>query len=136
MLAPYQFTAGGKQYVAAFTGDGSALILPEGMVEGVRSHPAQPGDIVTLYGIGFGPVAPDVASGKVPKAAAATVLPVEVYIGGQRASVAYAGIAPGTLGLYQFNVVVPVVPAGDAVPVTIKLGQEAVAQRLFTAIGN
>lgn len=136
MLAPAVFSANGMQYIGAFAGDGSVFVLPEGLVDGVIAHPARPGDIITLYGIGFGPVVPDVLTGQIPRAAAATTLPVEVYIGGQRAFVTYAGIAPGALGLYQFNVVVPVVPAGSAVPITFKLGQEEGVQTLFTAIGN
>jgi len=136
MLAPASFSANSKQYVAALTPDGSAFILPEGLVDGVTSHPARPGDIITLYGIGFGPVVPDERTGTVARGAAVTTLPVEVLIGGQRAFVNYAGIAPGSLGLYQFNIVVPVVAPGSAVPVTIKLGQQTSAQALFTAIGN
>lgn len=46
----------------------------------------------------------------------------------------YAGLAPGQLGLYQFNVVVPAAAAGDAVPVTLTLGGVAETQPLVTAV--
>jgi len=136
MLAPASFNANSKQYVAALTPDGATFILPQGMLSGVASHPARPGDVITLYGIGFGPVVPDESTGTITRAAAVTALPVEVSIGGQNAFVNYAGLAPGSLGLYQFNIVVPVVAPGAAVPVTIKVGQQTSAQALFTAIGN
>lgn len=136
ILAPVEFKKDGTQFAAAFSADASAFIMPQGAIEGVPSHPARPGDTITLYGIGFGNVAPGMPTGEVPRGEARTVLPVEVFIGGQRAAVAYAGVAPGSLGLYQVNVVVPVVSAGDAVPISIKLGQEEGTQTLFTTIGN
>jgi hypothetical protein len=40
------------------------------------------------------------------------------------AKVTYAGLAPGYVGLYQFNVVAPSVAASDNVPVTFTLGGE------------
>jgi hypothetical protein len=40
------------------------------------------------------------------------------------------------VGLYQFNVIVPPVAAGDRVPLTFDLGGTAGAQTLFAAIRN
>ena len=48
-----------------------------------------------------------------------------VTIGGAGATVDFAGLAPGFVGLYQFNFVVPNVPDGDQ-PVTIRVGSVAV----------
>jgi uncharacterized protein (TIGR03437 family) len=46
-----------------------------------------------------------------------------VAIGGVAAPVAFAGLAPGYIGLYQMNVQVPQgVAAGDAVPVMLSTG--------------
>jgi uncharacterized protein (TIGR03437 family) len=43
-----------------------------------------------------------------------------VAIGGQNAAVQFAGLAPGFVGLYQVNAVIPQgVSTGPAVPVTI-----------------
>ena len=46
----------------------------------------------------------------------------------------YAGLAPGAVGLYQFNVVVPAVPDNDATPVTFNLSGVAGTQSLFLAV--
>ena len=48
----------------------------------------------------------------------------------------YAGFAPGYVGLYQINVVVPNVAASDSVPLTFSLGGTAGPQNLFIAVQN
>ena len=62
LLAPSSFNIGGKQYVAATFPDGS-FALPAGAIPGVTSRPAMPGDTVTLWGVGFGPVTPNIPAG-------------------------------------------------------------------------
>jgi uncharacterized protein (TIGR03437 family) len=46
----------------------------------------------------------------------------------------YAGLAPGAVGLYQFNVVVPNVPSSDTTLLTFTLGGIPGAQNLYIAI--
>jgi uncharacterized protein (TIGR03437 family) len=41
------------------------------------------------------------------------VAPVVVKIGGQIATVQFAGLAPGFIGLLQINVLIPDVPPGE-----------------------
>jgi adhesin/invasin len=48
-------------------------------------------------------------------------LPVSVTIGGIPASVQYQGLAPGYVGLYQVNAVIPTgVTPGSAVPILMR----------------
>jgi uncharacterized protein (TIGR03437 family) len=63
-------------------------------------------------------------------------LPLKIFFGDTPATVAYAGLAPGTLGLYQINVVVPAVDANDAIPLRFQLNGADGAQTLFTAVGK
>jgi uncharacterized protein (TIGR03437 family) len=70
-------------------------------------HPAKAGDTLIFYGIGFGNVDPDVPAGQIATQPNALQGSLEVSIGGVMAQVVYAGLAPGSVGLYQFNVVVP-----------------------------
>jgi uncharacterized protein (TIGR03437 family) len=63
------------------------------------------GDIVALYGTGFGPTSSTVATGVVFTGAFATNNPVTVTIGGVPAEVLFAGLVGP--GLYQINVRVP-----------------------------
>ena len=55
---------------------------------------------------------------------------------GVPATVQFAGLVQGYLGLYQFNVVVPKVAASDAVPFTFSLNGKAGTQTLLLPIGN
>lgn len=111
-----------------------AFALPSRAISGVNSRPAKPGDIITMYGIGFGPVTPDTPAGHLAQGLSKLNASFSLSIGGVLAPVQYAGLAPKYVGLYQFNVVVPQVPAGDAVPLTFTLGGVAGAQTLYIAV--
>jgi len=135
LYAPPSLEIGGKQYVAAFLPDG-AYALPAGVVPGVNSRPARPGDIVVLYGIGFGPVLPAPDSGELVPALNTLTTPFQIFFETTPATLQYWGLAPQAIGLYQFNLVVPNVPAGDAVPFSFNLGGDAGTQTLYIAVGN
>jgi uncharacterized protein (TIGR03437 family) len=56
---------------------------------------------------------------------------VQVTVGGRAARVLFAGLTPGTIGLYQINVEIPSdSPTGDAVPVVVT--QKGVASNAAT----
>jgi uncharacterized protein (TIGR03437 family) len=61
---------------------------------------------------------------------------VDFTIGGVSAHTAYAGLTPGVVGLYQFNVVVPNIPASDTTPLTFTVNGAAGTQTLDLFIGN
>jgi uncharacterized protein (TIGR03437 family) len=75
----------------------------------------RPGDTIILFGTGFGPVTPDVPVGRVSVEATSLVASVQITFTGSGASVpgkiTYAGLVPNTVGLYQFNVVLPTLSA-------------------------
>ena len=122
------------QYVAAAFSDGLTYVLPSGASIGAPARPAHPGEIITLYGNGFGPVSPSPAQGQVVQQPNALTSQFQILFGQTAATISYAGLAPGAIGLYQFNVVVPNVPTSNAVPITFTLGGVAGTQKLFTAV--
>jgi uncharacterized protein (TIGR03437 family) len=136
LLAPAAFNIGGTQYVAALFPDNSTYVLPEGAIAGVNSRPAQPGDVIILYGVGFGPVTPSAPAGQLVGQPNALTSQMQVFFAGTPATVTYAGLAPGEIGLYQFNVTVPDVAASNAVPLTFTLGGVAGTQTLYIAVQN
>jgi uncharacterized protein (TIGR03437 family) len=123
LFAPSQLLMDGKQYVGVVLSDGS---LASSLV---------PGQTVTLYGVGFGAVTPTLNAGEIVRSANTVALPLQVYFGDTPAVMTYAGLAPGTLGLYQFNVVVPNV-TGTAVPLRFQLNGTPGQQSLYTAVGK
>jgi uncharacterized protein (TIGR03437 family) len=134
LYAPALTNLGGTQYVWALLPDGS-IALPTGSVPGVVSRPANPGETMVMFGVGFGPVSPAIPAGQTVQQENQLAEPFHVFFGGvPAAAINYAGLAPSAIGLYQFNVVVPNVPSGSAVPLTFTLGNETGPQSLFTAV--
>jgi uncharacterized protein (TIGR03437 family) len=68
---------------------------------------ASAGETVLIYGTGLGPVSPAQQSGAAAAGAASTTVTPTVTIGGVTASTGFSGLAPGFVGLYQINAVVP-----------------------------
>jgi len=102
----------------------TSIVAPSGTYPG--SRPAQPGDYITIYCTGLGPVTNQPATGAL---ASSTTLSytsgpsVTASIGGVNVLVSFSGLAPGFLGLYQVNAQVPpTAPTGSAVPLTITMG--------------
>jgi hypothetical protein len=58
------------------------------------------------------------------------------FSGRHAPSALYAGRAPDFTGLYQFNITVPNVAAGTAVPLTFTIGGQAGTQTLSLAVQN
>ena len=135
LLAPSSFNVNGTQYAVAQFGDGT-YALPTGAISGITSRPAKPGETIVIYGVGFGPVTPDMPAGQTVQQSNALATSFQVSIGGKPATAAYAGLAPNYTGLYQFNVTVPNVAASNEVPLTFTLGGLAGSQTLNIAVGN
>jgi uncharacterized protein (TIGR03437 family) len=106
LLAPASFVIKSIHYVAATFADGT-FVLPVGAIPGLTTRPAQAGDTITLYGVGFGSVSGNIPAGQTVSGENSLALPIHVFFGSTEANVTYDGLAPGAIGLYQFNVVVP-----------------------------
>jgi uncharacterized protein (TIGR03437 family) len=135
-VTPIDFNIGGLQYVGALFPDNQTYVLPPGAISGVPSRRAKPGDVIVIYGIGFGPVTPNIPAGQIVQVNNTLTLPFQIFFGSTPASLQYWGLAPGETGVYQFNVVVPNIAPSDAVPVTFTLGGVNGAQTLYTSVGN
>jgi uncharacterized protein (TIGR03437 family) len=128
-FAPAFFTMGGS-YVAALHAD-YTLVGKPGLVAGLTSTPAKPGETIQIYGTGFGPTNPPTPSAQPVATPAVLANSVQVAIGGQVASVTYAGLVGA--GLYQINVTVPNVPDGDSA-VLAKIGGAQTQTGVLTTI--
>ena len=134
LLAPANFKIGGVQYATVLFPDGS-FVLPQGAISGVTSRPANQGDTIVLYGVGFGPVTPAIPAGQIVQQQNKLASSFQISIGGMPATVNYDGLTPNNIGLYQFNVVVSAAASGAA-PLTFTLNGTSGTQMLHIAVGN
>jgi len=134
LLAPASFKIGGKQYVVAFHSDNVTYVLPDGSIAGLPSRPAAPGETIVLYGNGFGPVTPNIPAGELAAGNSQLAASLEILFGETQAKLAYYGLSPGLVGVYQFDVVVPAVPDNNALPLSFKLAGVQGTQVLYTAV--
>jgi uncharacterized protein (TIGR03437 family) len=115
----FLFDRENRRYVAAQHASDYGLVGKVGLYPG--STPAKPGEIVILYGTGFGPTNPPLPTGRVITEPARLANPVQVRIGGLPADVLWAGLSAA--GLYQFNVKVPeALPDGDHTMIVVVAG--------------
>ena len=104
-------------------GQNHALVQnQDGAING-PAHPATPGSIVTAYLTGQGPLSLPIASGNVSPSdpLIGAVAGISANIGGQNVEVTFAGMAPGLVGVFQVNLRIPALAAGDY-PLSIGVG--------------
>jgi uncharacterized protein (TIGR03437 family) len=108
--APGFFQLTGVSYVAATHAAGT-LLGPATLYPGA-STPAKPGEVVTVYGSGFGQTTPALVNGALAQSGTLPA-PLPVFtVSGIPAEVRFDGVVAA--GLYQFNVVIPPsAPDGD-----------------------
>lgn len=120
--SPAFFTFNGRS-IAAQTSDFRTIADPAVVAGGVA---ARRGDVVILYGTGFGLGEPVYQAGEVVSGQAPLRDRVTITVGGTTlaaADVLYAGLAPGNIsGLQQFNIRIPQSAAVGNVPITITVG--------------
>lgn len=131
LYAPALFNLSGKQYLAAIHAATGGFV-GNGKISGLATTPAVPGETLIVYGIGFGPLEPGgvAMAGHIVQGQAILTTLLQFNFGNLPAPILYQGLNPGSVGLYQFNVIVPLsAPNGD-VPVTVTLDGTPISQTL------
>ncbi len=107
-------------------GTGPGAILDSSYRLITPSNPAGAGlTVILIYCTGLGAVSHQPATGAAAlnDPLSQTLTTPVVTIGGAPAQVLFSGLAPGTVGEYQVNAVVPAgAPTGNAVPVVLSMG--------------
>ena len=115
----------GVNPVAAINVLTGEFIGPPGLFEKGASVGAGGGDIVAVFGTGFGLTTPLFEAGELPDGPAEVTLPARVTIGGVEVTPArllYVGVSGGNAGLYQVNLTISdLIPEGDQ-PVRLHIG--------------
>ena len=135
ILAPASFKApNGAQFVVALRPNGT--FVANGLIAGLPEAPGLPGETLIFYGTGFGAVRESsvAIAGKVAEGVSTLVANVEFKFGDKVGRVNYAGLAPGLVGVNQFNIVVPEdVGTGD-LPLAISVNGTPIEQGLYITI--
>jgi uncharacterized protein (TIGR03437 family) len=119
--SPALFTFNGRSVAGLNATANNQILADPSVIAGGVS--ASPGDIVVLFGTGFGVTEPVYREGEF--AAAPLRDPITVTIGGvtlSAADVLYAGTSSEAPGFYQFNLRVPASATTGDLPVSIRIG--------------
>ncbi len=117
---------------------GAVLIAGTGLIagppvssltgEGYPARIALPGEYLEIYANGLGSTSEALAPGKPAPLDRLIRLggTITAVLGeGQRVPAMFAGLTPGSVGLFQVNIQIPPgAPAGDAVPLVLELARE------------
>lgn len=109
--------------------------VKNGAIAGLTTVPAKPGEVIILWGTGFGPTSPAAPAGAETPTTTTynTATPVTVTIGNQTATVYGAALAPGFAGLYQIAIQVPASLANGDYPVVATInGASSPATTMMT----
>ncbi len=108
----FVFASAGISYVAAAHLDGTLVGKPGLFGGAVTTRPVKSGDVISLFGTGFGPVQPAAPSGRILAQTAFLTSDVTVRFNGVPADDSFAGLSGA--GLNQINLLVPAgLPNGD-----------------------
>ncbi len=100
-----------------------AACLP-GTVGIYTGFPAQAGDILIVYAGGLGAIDTVIPVGAAPDVGvlARTTTTPTVLVNNVPSPILFSGMSPGYPGVYQVNIRVPQVAAGNALPFQIQMG--------------
>jgi uncharacterized protein (TIGR03437 family) len=111
-----------------------SLAVKNGAIPGTTTVPAAPGDVIILWGTGFGPTSPSAPTGAETPSNATynTANQVTVMVGKASATVYGAALAPGYAGLYQVAIQIPALANGDYPVVATISGVKSPSTTLIT----
>jgi uncharacterized protein (TIGR03437 family) len=115
----------------AYGGGSYDILGPTGNSLGYATMAANAGDIVELFGVGFGPTTPAVPAGEAFSGAAPVSTPIDLYINSVMVKPTFVGLS--SAGLYQINLIVPAgIGEGDVPIRAIAGGIETQSFALFS----
>jgi uncharacterized protein (TIGR03437 family) len=119
---------------AVATRQNFSLAVKDGTFAGTTTVPAKPGDVIILWGTGFGPTSPSVPAGEETPSASTynTASTVSVTVGKASAIVYGVALAPGYAGLYQIAIQIPALANGDYPVIATISGAQSPSTTMIT----
>ena len=133
-FAPAFFQYSGTNYASASRLPDYRAIADPASVPGAVA--AKPGDLVVLWGTGFGATDPPTPAGTVVSGAPVAVATPTVTVGGVEAQVIGTVLSPGYAGLYQVTIRIPEAAPAGAVAVQASVGEVRSAGGVMIFVGN
>ena len=99
-----------------------AVVLHANFQLADSGHPVTGGETVLIYCTNLGAVSPAIPDGAAGTGKELTVAQPAATIGGAAAPVSFSGLAPGFVGLYQVNVLVPTGLSSGNQPLALTIG--------------
>jgi uncharacterized protein (TIGR03437 family) len=125
----------GSNPVAAIDNNTAAYIGPTGLIPDATFTPAKAGEIVTIFGVGFGQTMPAQTPGTLATAAA-PVPGATVTFNGSPITPFYVGISPDFAGLYQLSIAIPAGLAPGAYPIEVTVAGVSSPPDAFLQVGQ
>jgi uncharacterized protein (TIGR03437 family) len=124
MFSPAFFVWPNNQPVA--TRVDFSIVAKNGTFAGQTTVPAKPGEVIILWGNGFGPTTPPLPGDMVTPASPVynVATQPDITIGGIPAEFVSGAMSPGLASVYQIAVRVPAVTAGDQAIKILQGGRE------------
>lgn len=138
-LAPAFFTwagsvVGGEKYLGAVISDGT-FAGKTGLLQplSINTRPVKPGEVVLMFGTGFGPTNPDISAGQVVSTPLRMSTSAKIFFGDTEAEILDTGYLIYS-GEYQFNVRVPANLADGDFKVAAQLGSVRTQDNIFLTV--
>jgi uncharacterized protein (TIGR03437 family) len=125
----------GQNPIAAIEPNGAYIGAP-GLISGATFAAAHPGDVVTAFGVGWGPTSPSQTPGAIATAAATLTSPYTLTLGGKTVDVTYAGVSPGYAGLYQIDFTAPSGLSPGNQPLVLTVNGAATSSTAYITVSN
>ncbi len=126
----------GQNPVAAIDAITYAYIGAPGLISGATFTPAKAGELITAFGVGWGPTTPSNQPGTVASAAATLSSTYSFSLGGAPVDVQYAGLSPTFAGLYQVNFTVPSGLSAGNQPLVLKVDGVSTSATAYIDVSN
>jgi uncharacterized protein (TIGR03437 family) len=128
----------GQNPVAAIEPNGAYIGTP-GLISGASFAPAKAGDVVTAFGVGWGPTTSTASPGTVALATATLTSPYSLTLRGvpiSSSAITYAGLSPTFAGLYQIDFAVPSGLTAGNQPLVLTIDGVATSATAYLAVTN
>jgi uncharacterized protein (TIGR03437 family) len=113
------------------------LAAPSGSIPGLTTSPAKVNDVLIVYATGLGPVTPPVQSGHDSlDGLRTTTLTPTALIQNVTCPLFFSGLTPQYPGVYQLNIGVPQVTAGDSLPLQVQVSGITSPPTATIAVGS